>query len=95
MKKRKREIKLRYGVIYLHDARVVDWRRVGAVHGATRLLENAIGQAARHVERSLLVDAEYAKAIVYDREEERILFVYSRAAGGVMRKDFRAEHRPV
>lgn len=95
MVKRKKPIKLRYGVIYLFDARVTNWRKANAVHGATMLLENAIGQAARHVERSLLLDSEYGKAIVYDREEERILFIYSRTAEGVMRKDLRKERHPI
>lgn len=94
--KRKRTIKRRYGVIYLFDARVVNWRRARYVrHGSTTLLENAIGQAARHVERSLMVENEYTKAIVYDREEERILFIYSRTADGIARKDYRQTHLEV
>ena len=92
--KRKRPIKLRYGVVYLLDARAQRWDRAAA-HGACALLENAIGQAARHVERSLLVEGEYAKAIVWDREEERILFIYSRTADGCKRQDYRNERRVI
>lgn len=92
----KRTFKRRYGIVYLFDARVINWRQATSIHyGSTTLLENAIGQAARHVERSLLIEGEYAKAIVFDREEERILFIYSRTAEGVKRADFRKEWRAV
>jgi hypothetical protein len=86
--------RLRYGMLYLFDSRK-GWTKNNVVsHGATEHLVNAIGNAAWHVERSLEDPKEYGKAVVYDRHEMRILFIYSRTAEGVRRQDLRNEHRP-
>lgn len=86
---------LRYGMLYLFDARKGWTKNNVAAHGATADLANAVGNAVRHVERGLIdPHSEYGKAVIWDRHENRILFVYWRTGHGMERRDYRTEHRP-
>lgn len=84
--------KRRYGLMYWLDGR--KWLNPNA-HGCSETLAAARGNAVRHVERSELIEGEYRKAVVYDRWEERILYVYTQTAGGIARKDYTKERRTI
>lgn len=80
-----RKPKLRYGVMYYHTGGRFNnpdrW-------GSTGRLERAYGHAASHVAKSDLVDAEYRRAVIYDKHDRRILRCYSRTANGITITDY-------
>lgn len=77
-KSKKQEIKKAYGIYYLYDGRMIDIRKASK-RGFSISLINAIGIASYHIAR----DDYYPKAIIVDRNAERIVRILNRTATGI------------
>lgn len=75
----------RYGVMYFYDGRKI---KDPNAWGSTGSFAQACGNAARHVARSDFMPAEYRKAVIYDKWDERIVRVYNRTTDGMSIIDY-------